>query len=150
MNVLRKLVYFFFYSACLALAISSAQAASPVVLHKIMEDLGKNMQAITDGISREDWVLVEKNAAQIVGQPQPPLNEKVSLLGFMGTQMWKFKAYEGEKVDAALALGKAAKAKDGPRVILAFQKLQTSCYNCHSEFRKPLVEYFSGTKNAAQ
>jgi cytochrome c556 len=150
MNALRKLAYPFFSSACLMLATSDAQAASHVVLHEIMEDLGRNMQAITDGISREEWSLVEKNTAQIVDQPQPPLNEKVRLLGFMGTQMWKFKAYEGEKVDAALALGKAAKAKDGPRVILAFKKLQTSCYNCHSEFRKPLVEYFSGSKNAVQ
>jgi cytochrome c553 len=150
MNALRKLVYSFFSSACLVLATSGAQAASPVVLHKIMEDLGRNMQAITDGISREDWAMVEKSAAQIVDQPQPPLNEKVILLGFMGTQMWKFKAYEGEKVDAALALGRAAKAKDGPRVILAFQKLQTRCYACHNEFRKPLVEYFSSSKNAVQ
>ena len=150
MNTLRKLAYPFFSSACLALATSGAQAASPVILHKIMEDLGRNMQAITDGISREDWILVEKNAAQIIDQPQPPLNEKVSLLGFMGTQMWKFKTYEGKKVDAALMLGKAAKAKDGPRVILAFQKLQTSCYNCHSEFRKPFVEHFYGKKDAAQ
>lgn len=150
MNALRKLSFPFFSSACLVIAASGAQAARPTTLHKIMEDLGRNMQAITDGISREDWSLVEKTAAQIVDQPQPALNEKVSLLGFMGAQMWKFKAYDGEKVEAALALGKAAKAKDGPRVILAFQQLQTSCYNCHAEFRKPLVKYFSGNRNAVQ
>jgi cytochrome c556 len=137
-------------SACLLFAASSTHAAEPLALKKIMKDLGNRMQIITDGISREDWSLVEKTAAQIVDQPQPTLNEKVSLLGFMGTQMWKFKAYEGEKVDTALALGNVAKAKDGPGVILAFQKLQTSCYNCHSEFRKPFVEYFYGRKEAAQ
>jgi len=48
------------------------------------------------------------------------------------------------------AAGKAANAKDGQGVILAFQKLQTSCYNCHSEFRKPFVEHFYGKKDAVQ
>ena len=48
------------------------------------------------------------------------------------------------KPTTAQAVGKAAKAKDGQGVILAFQKLQTSCYNCHSEFRKPFVEHFYG------
>jgi cytochrome c556 len=137
-------------SACLLFAAGGAHAAEPLALKKIMKDLGNHMQIITDGISREDWSLVEKTAAQIVDQPQPPLNEKVSLLGFMGAQMWKFKSYEGEKVDTALALGKAAKAKNGPGVILAFQKLQTSCYNCHSEFRKPFVAHFYGRKEVAQ
>ena len=146
----RNLILRLVAPVCLALAASGVHAAEPLALQKIMKDLGSNMQIITDGISREDWGLVERTAAQIVDQPQPTLNEKVSLLDFMGTQMWKFKSYEGEKANTALALGKAAKAKDGPGVILAFQKLQTSCYNCHSEFRKPLVEYFSDSKNAVQ
>ncbi|MDZ7586030.1 MAG: cytochrome c [Thiobacillus sp.] len=144
----RKLVYHLLSSACLALATSGAQAAGSFALQKIMEDLGKNMQIITDGISREDWRLVEKTASKIVDQPQPPFSEKVRLLSFMGTYMGKFKAYDGETHDQAQAIGKAAKAKDGPGVILAFQKLQASCYNCHNEFRKPFIEHFYGKKDA--
>jgi len=131
-------------SACLALSASGAQAGEPLALQKIMKDLGSSMQVITDGISREDWVLVEKTAHFIASHPQPPTAEKIRIMGFIGTSMGKFKAYDGETHGAAEALGKAAGKKDGPGAINAFQKLQTTCFNCHNEFRKPFVEHFYG------
>lgn len=146
----RNLVLSLFASSCLAFASTVVQAAEPLVLQKVMKDLGKNMQTITDGISRGDWELVEKTAPLIADHPQPPMTEKMRIMSFMGTNMGKFKAHDGETHDQAQAVGKAAKAKDGPGVILAFQKLQTSCYNCHSEFRKPFVEHFYGKKDAVQ
>lgn len=146
----RNAVFNLLASSCLLFAASSAHAAEPLALQKIMKDLGKNMQAITDGISRGDWELVEKTAPLIADHPKPPFGEKLRILGFVGTNMDKYKAHDGETHDQALAVGKAAKAKDGPGVILAFQKLQTSCYNCHSEFRKPFVEHFYGKKDAVQ
>ena len=60
------------------------------------------------------------------------------------------RAREGENDEEAGAAGNAARAKDGQGVIIAFQKLQTSCYSCHSEFRKPFVEHFYGRKDAVQ
>ena len=136
--------------ACLMLAASSAHAAEPLALQRIMKDLGNHMQIITDGISRGDWEQVEKTTPLIADHPQPPFSEKIRIMRFVGTNMAKFKAYDGETHDQAQAVGKAARAKDGPGVILAFQKLQTSCHNCHSEFRKPFVEHFYGRKEAAQ
>lgn len=126
------------------LAENSPQRAEPLVLQKVMKDLGKHMQAITDGISREDWAVVEKMAPLIGEHPQPPLSEKTRIIGFMGSNMGKFKAYDGETHEAAHVLAEAAKNKDGQAVINAFQTLQTSCYNCHREFRKPFVKHFYG------
>ena len=142
----RNPTRYFAAAACLTLAAVGVQAAEPLALQKVMKDLGKNMQIITDGISREDWALVEKTAPLIAEHPQPPLPEKMRIIDFMGTKMGKFKAYDGETHEQAQAVGKAANANDGPGVILAFQKLQTSCYNCHSEFRKPFVEHFYGAR----
>lgn len=136
-------------SSCL-LPAGGAQASEPLALRKVMKDLGKNMQVITDGISREDWELVDKTAPLIADHPQPPFTEKMRIMAFVGSNMPKFKAHDGETHEHALAVGKAAKARDGMGVILAFQKLQASCYGCHSEFRKPFVEYFYGKKDAAQ
>ena len=136
--------------ACLALAASRVHAAEPLALQKVMKDLGRNMQVITDGISREDWALVEKTAPLIADHPRPPMLEKMRIMGFVGTNMAKFKAYDGETHDQAQAVGKAAQARDGQGVIISFQKLQTSCYTCHSEFRKPFVAHFYGNENAAQ
>lgn len=123
---------------------------TPLALRKIMQDLGKNMQTITDGISRGDWELVERIAALVADHPQPPLSEKMRIMGFVGTNMGKFKTYDGETHAQAQAIGKSANVRDGQGVILAFQKLQTSCYNCHSEFRKPFVAHFYGKKDAIQ
>ena len=146
----RTMILNFLAAFFLLFAASGAHAAEPLALQKVMKDLGKNMQVITDGISREDWELVEKTAPLIADHPQPPFSEKMRIMGFVGTNMAKFKAHDGETHDQAQAVGKAAKAQDGQGVILAFQKLQTSCYNCHSEFRKPFVAHFYGRKEAAQ
>ncbi|MDP1871296.1 MAG: cytochrome c [Gallionella sp.] len=144
----RTLIINFFAVSSLLFVVSGAWADEPLALQQVMRDLGKNMQVITDGISRGDWDQVEKTAPLVADHPQPPFSEKMLIMGFMGTNMGKFKAYDGETHEQALAVGKAAKAKDGQGAILAFQKLQTSCYSCHSEFRKPFVEHFYGKKDA--
>ncbi|MBU1977856.1 MAG: cytochrome c [Gammaproteobacteria bacterium] len=146
----HNLILNFLVPSFLLFAVSGVQAAEPLVLQKVMKDLGNNMQTITDGISRGDWELVEKTAPLIADHPQPPMTEKMRIMGFMGANMGKFKAYDGETHEQAQSVGKAAKAKDGQGVIFAFQKLHTSCYNCHSEFRKPFVEHFYGKKDAVQ
>lgn len=146
----RNMIFNLLASSCLLFAASGAHAAEPLALQQIMKDLGRNMQLITDGISREDWELVEKTALLIADHPKPPFGEKLRILGFVGTNMDKYKEYDGETHDHAQAVGKAAKAKDGQGAILAFQKLQTSCNNCHNEFRKPFVAHFYGKKDAAQ
>ncbi len=77
-------------------------AAEPLALRKIMKDLGGNMQAVTDGISREDWMLIEKTAPLIAEHPQPPLLEKMRIMSFIGGNMARFKAYDGETHQAAM------------------------------------------------
>ncbi len=134
------------FATLLAIGAAGAQAAEPLALRKVMRDLGSNMQTITDGISRGDWEQVEKTAPLIADHPQPPLAEKLRIMRFMGGDMGKFKAHDSETHAQAQAVGKAAKAGDGAGVILAFAKLQTSCYDCHREFRKPFVEHFYGTR----
>lgn len=138
-------------AAAAALAGSPAlaegeSAVRPLELQKIMKELGRNMQAVTDGISREDWALVEKTAPLIADHPQPPLLEKTRIIGFVGSDMGKFKGYDQKTHEAAHALGQAARNRDGAAVIAAFQTLQTGCYNCHREFRKPFVEHFYGAR----
>jgi len=125
-------------------AAFNAQAAEPLELQKVMKELGNNMQVITDGISREDWELVAKTAPMIAEHPQPPLGEKMRIMTFMGSEMSKFKALDGETHEAAHDLLHAANEKDGSKVIAAFQKVQTACLNCHQTFRPKFVEHFYG------
>ncbi|MDP1901028.1 MAG: cytochrome C [Rubrivivax sp.] len=125
---------------------ADAQAAKPLALRNIMRELGGNMQVITDGISRGDWALVEQAAGRVADHPQSPVSERLRIMSFVGTNAGKFKAYDGETHSAAEAVAKGARARDGETTILAFQKLQTGCFNCHREFRKPFVEHFYGAR----
>ena len=50
-------------------------AAEPLALQRAMKDMGRNMQVIVDGLSREDYAVVEKAARAIADHPQPPLGE---------------------------------------------------------------------------
>ena len=125
-------------------ASSSLSFTEPLALRKIMQDMGENMQIITDGISREDWQLVEKTAPQIADHPTPPLSEKVRILAFVGTDISKFKAYDGKTHEAARVLGEAAVREDGYAVIADFATLQNTCLMCHQRFRKSFQEHFYG------
>ncbi len=127
-------------------ALAEAEPVPPLALRGIMQDLGRHMQTVTLGISREDWTLVEKTAPLIAQHPQPPLMEKTLILAFVGTDMGKYKSHDHKTHAAAHALAQAAKNKDGVAAIAAFQSVQTGCYGCHQEFRKPFVEHFYGTR----
>ena len=127
-------------------ALAEAEPAKPLALRGIMQDLGRHMQTATLAIAREDWALVEKTAPLIAEHPQPPLMEKTRILGFVGTDMGKYKSHDRKTHEAAHKLAQAAKNKDGMEVIAAFQSVQTGCYGCHREFRKPFVEHFYGVR----
>lgn len=127
-------------------ALAEAEPAKPLALRGIMQDLGRHMQTATLAIAREDWALVEKTAPLIASHPQPPLMEKTRILTFLGTDMGKYKSHDHKTHEAAHALGQAARNQDGVAVIAAFQSIQTGCYGCHREFRKPFVEHFYGVR----
>jgi cytochrome c556 len=128
--------------AGLSLTMTNAQAAEPLELRKIMKDLGKNMQIVTDAISREDWALVESTSPLIADHQQPPIGEKLRIITFMGTNMGKFKDFDVQAHEAASEMAAAAKEKNGEKVISAFQKTQLSCLGCHQSFRAGFVEHF--------
>lgn len=131
-------------AATLIFTTFAAQAAEQLALQQIMKDLGKNMQIVTDGISREDWTGVEHAAHLISEHPQPPLGEKMRIMGFMGANMGKFKAFDEQTQEAAYEMAMAAQVKDGGKVISAFQKLQSACLSCHQTFRPAFMEHFYG------
>ena len=118
----------------------------PLQLRRIMQELGKNMQAVTDGISREDWRLVAETAPRIAEHPQPPLAEKVRILAFAGSDAGRFRRFDEQTHQAARTVEQAAKQGDGQAVITAFATLQNGCLACHQSFRKPFVENFYGRR----
>lgn len=116
--------------------------AEPMELRRIMQALGKDMQMVTDGISREDWRLVVQTAPRIAEHPQPPFAEKMRILSFVGSDAGRFRRFDEETHQAAKALEQVARRGDGQAAIAAFARLQNSCLACHQNFRKPFAEHF--------
>lgn len=139
--VVTSTTLYFVFATC------SAHAAEPLELQRVMKELGKNMQAITDGISREDWDTVARIAPMIADHPQPSLTEKMRIMAFMGSDMPRFKAFDGKTHEAAEEMTKSAQEKNGQKVIDSFHKLQSACLSCHQEFRAPFVAHFYGNSN---
>ena len=95
----------------------TAVAAEPLALRKIMSELGANMQRVTDGLSREDYAVVEKTARAIADHPQPPVSEKTRIIGFVGGNITRFKGYDAATHDAAGGDGKAkGRTRGAPRL----------------------------------
>ncbi len=89
------------------------------------------LQVIADGISREDWKLIEKTAPLIADHPQPPINEKVRILAFVGTDVSRFKGHDEKTHEAARVLGESAAREDGYAIISDFATLQNTCFDSH-------------------
>lgn len=114
----------------------------PMALKAIMVNLGRDMQAITEAISKEDWESVANISPRIAKHDSPPMSEKVRLLSWLGANAGKFRAYDEVVHESATEMGKAAKQNDGQAVIEAFSKLQQGCLACHQNYRKPFIEKF--------
>ncbi|HJW44042.1 MAG TPA: hypothetical protein VJ463_06275 [Geothrix sp.] len=132
--------------AALLLSPAMLRSADAPNLREVMAGLGRHMEAITAAISREDWPSVSVGAARIAGHPQPPMSEKMRIMGFAGTRVSQFRTYDSETRRQAQAVGAAADAGDGPGAILAFAKLQESCLGCHQAFRKAYIQHVRGAR----
>lgn len=118
----------------------------PLALRKIMQELGRNMQAITGAISQEEWGQVAQLAPKVATHPEPPLTEKMRILAYLGADAAKFRNFDAQTHEAALAINQAAASSDGKAVIQSFAHVLESCFGCHQAFRRPFVEHFYGAR----
>jgi len=138
------------FAAVLAAAALAGCAAQPapateeraLALRGIMRDMGRDLTAITDGLSREDYYAIERSARRLATHPQPPAEERVRIITWLGANAARFKGYDDEVHAHAEALAAAARERQPRPALEAFSRLQSACMGCHVEFRKPLLERF--------
>ena len=106
-------------------------------LREIMRGMDKDLQLISNAISREDWSLIEELASEVENHEQPKFNDELLTL---------FKIYDDKTHLAAKDLKTAAAEKNGYNVINQFSNLQTTCLICHQSFRKPYRDYLQRLK----
>jgi len=124
----------------------AVEPIKPMALRGVMEKLGHDMQGVAGAISKEDWATVAYLAQGIARHAEPPLAEKMRILAWLRVDSGKFRGFDRQTHDAALAMDEAAKRGDGQAVIAAFAKVQESCLACHQGFRQPFVEHFYGQR----
>ena len=132
------------FGICTQALAEKSTGVKPLELRKIMQELGKDMQVITDAISHEDWARVANIAPRIAEHPGPSAIEKMRILTHIGTDAGKFESHDEITHLAARALEQVALRRDGLGVIAAFANLQNGCLACHQSFRNPFVEHFYG------
>ena len=138
--------YLFLWGFQFPASAGDATRGEPLALRKIMQELGRNMQAITGAISQEEWVQVVQLAPKVAAHPEPPFTEKMRILAYLGADATKFRNFDAQTHEAALAMKLAAASSDGKAVIQSFAHVQDSCLGCHQAFRKPFVEHFYGAR----
>lgn len=134
----------------LALAALAGCAAQPapraeegaLALRGIMRDMGRELTAAADALLREDYYAVERSASRLAAHAQPPAEERVRIITWLGGEAARFKGFDDEVHGHAQALAAAARERQPRPVLEAFSKLQSACVGCHVEFRKRLLERF--------
>lgn len=151
---MRQAKCYSFLIVALLLIVSAAsvraevdQPVKPLALQGVMQQLGRDMQAVTGAIATEDWPSVAQLAEKIAQHAEPPLSEKVRILAWLGSDAKSFRGLDGQLKDAANTLADTAKSNAGRAVITAFSEVQHSCLACHQKFREPFVNHFYGTQN---
>ncbi|GAA4415753.1 hypothetical protein GCM10011450_13330 [Advenella faeciporci] len=113
-----------------------------MALRGVMEQLGDDMQAVTGAISHEDWALVAELAPKIANHAEPPAEERVKIITWLGAEASKFRGADLKVKEAATEMAEAAKQADGLDVIAAFSKTQQNCLACHQSFRQSFIKKF--------
>src|SRR3546814_5617345 len=111
-------------------------------LRTVMKELGRNMEAVTGAISREDWALVEELPPGIAHHAQPPAMEKMRTLQWLGADAGKFRTLAARVERAANDMAAAAAGGNGQAVISAFSEVPQAFLYCHQQSTKPITEHF--------
>lgn len=133
------------HATFLLAGLMAATVAMPATLKEVMQELDRNMQAVTGAIARDDWQQVARLAPLIASHDEPAPEEKARIVAWLGMDLPNFKAFDVAVHQAAESMGKAAAGNDGVAVIDAFARVQQGCLGCHESYRQKFVAQFHGT-----
>lgn len=136
----------FLLALALAGGITAAGAAEPLHLRGIMDQMQADTDALATGMAKKDWSAVTQHAERLEHHAEPPITEKVRILGWLFTDALTFRGYDKQVKAAASSIEDAAKQQDAAAASSAYQRLQQSCDGCHNSFRTKFLAHFYGTQ----
>lgn len=124
---------------------TAAGEPKPHGVHRVMEDMNRNLMEIAGKISKEEWDEIARLAPRMTEHVEPPAEQKQAMMKVLGPDGAKGFKQRDQAYHASIdALEKAAKTRNGEAVIAAFGNMQRTCLACHADYRKPLAEHFYG------
>jgi hypothetical protein len=74
-----------------------------------MQGLLVESKMITEGITLENYLMIEKAASRIAKQPKPAMSQRKKLIKSLGNEISQFKSYDGIVHGGAVKIEQAAK-----------------------------------------
>lgn len=138
---MKKLHVFF----VVAFAILGACNTHAAPLRTIMQDLGQAVQRMNQGILAADNKMIKAAALAIANHAAIDAGDKRILKKTLGSEMKRFKAYDGAVHQSAMSVVKAIATKRLGKVIDVQAQMLKSCVACHDEFKARVVKAFAKT-----
>lgn len=120
-----------------AMLFSTIGHAEEPRLKELMATMGGHAQGILAGILYDDFEVI-KDAVAWVGNHPEPTADLAKIKAELGVQVLRFKWYDTQAHNAAIAIGVAAQNRDMKEVSKQYGKMIVSCTNCHNAFRDRL------------
>ena len=124
-----------FIAIVLAGLSSMPAGAEEFSLLQIMQQLGRDLNQISDGMWREDYAAIAAAAQSIAEHPQPPMAERSKIISGLGADAGRFRQGDQTVHDAAMAVKEAAGQENNEHVLKRYNDLVKGCMDCHTNFR---------------
>ncbi|MGK7370789.1 MAG: hypothetical protein ACNS64_11295 [Candidatus Halalkalibacterium sp. M3_1C_030] len=106
----------------------------------MMRLLLNDMYNIDEGIYTEDFAMIEKGGKAIADHPVMTEEDKILVKKTLGEKMQQFVKYDMIVHHHADSIALAAQRKEMDSVLNHYQIVQQGCVDCHTDFRKDIIE----------
>jgi len=120
----------------------AASASEPMALRGVMQQMEHDTLAANAALRQQDWAELATRADRLAPHAEPPITEKVRILGWLLTDAPTFRNHDVQVKAAATELQAAAQKKDAAAATSALQRMQQSCDGCHNSFRDRYLKRF--------
>ncbi len=105
-------------------------------LQQIMNQLMNDSQSLNKAILLQDFVQIEKAAANIADHPKPSKKTLQAIKRQLAKEMPLFKSYDSAVHQAASEMVNLAKSKDIQLITVKYLGMYQGCQSCHIEFKE--------------
>lgn len=121
----------------IAVLVSTNTFAAEPRLKELMGIMGGHAQAMLSGILYDNFEVIKDGVAWVGNHPEPTA-DLGKIKAELGVQVLRFKYYDTQAHNAAIAMGVAADNRDMKTVSKQFGIMIQSCNKCHEAFRERL------------